>query len=542
MKIIGLTLIKNEEQKFLKNWLKNNEEVIDFHIFLDNGSSDNTINIIKQLYKTKFIIISDSKEFVTNEQYLRNKLWEECRKYATIDDWIFAIDADEFLDKKHMILLKKDLPIFNKNIESVNFNLLDMWNSEEYRCDGQWSPSKYTLLYRYKNVQYQNVRKLSNKLHAGRNPNYINHKKSIHSHINILHMPYTSDKLRREKYDFYTKNAPNQKLNNHALSILDIEPNLKKIYSGNFDEKIMICSLIHNRQWFLKYFLSTLSNIDYNKKNIVYYFVVNNSDDDVLKMIDEFKASISTSASGRSVIIDVYNFDLIDKKDREWSNSLLHHMGIMRSMCLDKGKELNCDFIFTVDSDIVVPRYLLKQLIGRQLPIVSPVFFSKWSNTKSINTFPQLTGLKKYKGNENYMCRDSTKFFEVGILGAITLINIKYINSRINYLDWENNQLWGEDAIFCTKLSIEGVKLYGDYSFDITHLDNEKDFKENLKYLINDNFTLTTLDWDFKRRMQFGTNKKYLIILKIIKHKLKMILTLIKNGIGSIFSIRSILT
>lgn len=542
MKIIGLTLIKNEEKKFLKEWIDNNEEIMDFHIFLDNGSNDNTIDIIKNTYKTKHVIISDQKEFASNEQYLRNKLWEECRKYATDKDWICVIDADELLDKKQMILLKKDLPTFNQKIEGIKFNLLDMWNDKEFRYDGMWSPSKYPLMFRYKNEKYSSESKFSNKLHAGRNPEYVDDKKFIHSHINILHMPYTSDKLRKEKYNFYTKNAPNNILKNHALSILDTKPELKKIYNGNFNEKIMICSLINNRQWFLKYFLNTILSIDYDKNNIVYYFVVNNSHDDVFKLIEEFKKTIELKWNiNIEVIIDVYNFDITKKHEREWSTSLLHHMGIMRNMCLNKSKELKCDFLFTIDSDIVVPKYLLKQLIARELPVVSPVFFAKWSINNCVKNKPQLKGLNWEKEDEHKMYCYGSKFYEVGLLGAITLINMKYIGNKIDYSFWRNNQFWGEDANFCTKLSIEGIKLYGDSSFDITHLDNEDDFKNNLKYLINDNFNLISLDWDFKRRTLFGSNNLFLILLKVIKYKLFIIMNAIKCGFKIVFSIRSIL-
>lgn len=542
MKIIGITLIKNEEKKYLRDWLKNNEGIIDFHIFLDNGSNDNTNNIIKNEYKVKNVIISDSKDFTTNEQYLRNKLWEECRKYANTTDWVLSVDADEFFDKKEIILLKNDLPSFDKEIEGVKFNLLDMWNDDEYRYDGMWSPSKYPLFYRYKNEEYRNSNKYSNKLHAGRNPDYVNDNKFIHSHINVLHMPYKSEKLRKDKYDFYSKNAPNKVLKNHALSILDVEPQLKKVYKGNFNEKVMICSLIHNRQWFLKYFLNTILNIDYNKKNIVYYFVVNNSTDDVFHIIEDFKKSINANTSENTeVIIDVYNFDLIEKHDRDWNNSKLHHMGVMRNMCIEKSAELKCDFVFTIDSDIVVPRYLLKQLISRELPVVSPVFFAKWSIKNCIKNQPQLRGLNWESKDEYGLYCDGTKFYEVGLLGAITLINMKYITDRINYSSWRNNQLWGEDAAFCTRLSIEGVKLYGDSSFDITHLDNENDLQTNLKYLINNNLTLCTLDWDFKRRQLYGTSKKSLIILKIIKLKAKTSFISIKNGIKNLFLIRDLL-
>lgn len=508
-KIYALTLIKNEEKRYLNDWLKNCKLLFDDHIFLDNGSTDNTLKIISKYSKK---IIYDASDFAINEQHLRTKLWNEVRKYADEDDWICILDADEFIDNKQFISLREELLNMDKTICGIFCNLLDMWNTNQYRIDGCWSPSKFPLLFRYKDNELYN--KITKKLHKSRTPEYVDTTKFISSHINIYHNSLISDDEKLYKYNFYKKNVDINDTNyNHALSILNSETKLANVYENNFSETVLVCSLIHNREWMLENFLEKLINIDYPSKNIYFYFIVNNSTKETIEIITKIRKKMEL----KNILfeIDFYDFENTDL-ERKWSNNLIYHMAEMRTMCLKKSKQLGIDYIFSVDSDILVPKYLLKQLIYRQLPVISPIFFATWNVSKYFN-FPQVWQNNILDISKNSFFRSASKYYEVGFLGAITLIDIRKIG-EIDYHSWPNNQLFGEDRAFCTKLSLNNIKMYADCSFDIMHMDSIKDFKKYKKrgYIYETKNELILYDYDFKRRNRFGTSNKFFIIIIFI--------------------------
>ncbi len=92
MRILGLTPIKNGEF-FLENVFKNNLELVDNFIILDDNSTDNTVNILSNYDKILKIIPSKSPDIYFNDAYNRNKLLMEAEKYNP--DYIFWIDVDE---------------------------------------------------------------------------------------------------------------------------------------------------------------------------------------------------------------------------------------------------------------------------------------------------------------------------------------------------------------------------------------------------------------------------------------------------------------
>ncbi|ERK47997.1 glycosyltransferase [Leptotrichia wadei] len=90
-------IVKNEE-KILEDCLKSVLPVADEIIVVDNGSSDNSLSILKN-YGCKII---DGSQFYVDEA--RNLYLN-----AAKSEWILIIDADERLDENSYGLLEKTL-------------------------------------------------------------------------------------------------------------------------------------------------------------------------------------------------------------------------------------------------------------------------------------------------------------------------------------------------------------------------------------------------------------------------------------------------
>jgi hypothetical protein len=90
IKVAALTLMKNEAD-ILPFKLKYMEDQVDYYLFLDNDSADNSIEIVSAHPKTVFYDII--KE--TYRTTLRDILIEKAQDFLGNDDWMVYIDPDE---------------------------------------------------------------------------------------------------------------------------------------------------------------------------------------------------------------------------------------------------------------------------------------------------------------------------------------------------------------------------------------------------------------------------------------------------------------
>ncbi len=234
-RLIAMTIIKNEENNFLRPWLKNISSIVDYHVFVDDASTDNTPQIVRehlqnypgQLHCRKTSI------FRENEPALRAELWEHVRHIARPGDWILIVDADEFYDE-HILTAKKKL-LANKypNGDVLAVACMDMWTAQSYRCDGYWSPTNKDIrLIRYYDTDFGAS---STELHQPPYPISTNTKKRIKLYVPKIHFAYLRKSDRVRRYNFYRENVSpdtNSISYNHALSILDKKAKTKKYFTS----------------------------------------------------------------------------------------------------------------------------------------------------------------------------------------------------------------------------------------------------------------------------------------------------------------------
>lgn len=237
-RLIATTIIRNEENNYLKPWLENMANFVDYHIFLDDASDDKTPEIIQKYLDSGYqgeLHRRQTSIFRENEPKLRSELWNYTKKVAKDGDWILIVDADEFYDER---LLKLKNKLFKKSFRKyghINVSVLDMWDEYNYRCDGFWSPWHASLrIFRFIDCEFICE---SKSLHQKLYPEQIENTNSYHIYLPIMHhMAYLRIKDRIRRYNFYTENVDKNSISyGHALSILDKIPKLKP-YRNFFDK------------------------------------------------------------------------------------------------------------------------------------------------------------------------------------------------------------------------------------------------------------------------------------------------------------------
>ena len=226
-KITLSMVVKNEANRYLKECLEHAKKYVDEFVIIDDCSTDNTVEICKDILKDKkHVIIQNEKSMFSNEVKLRKKQWNETIK--TNPDWILFLDADEVFEDKIITDIK--YLIKNNSVDAYCFRLYDMWDKNHYRSDQYWSAHKY---YRPFLIRYQPKFKykfINKKQHCGRMPKNVLILKYVNSNIRLKHYGWMKEEDRRNKYDRYKKLDQDGTYGNSKQyeSILDENPNLER--------------------------------------------------------------------------------------------------------------------------------------------------------------------------------------------------------------------------------------------------------------------------------------------------------------------------
>jgi len=225
MKIIGLMLVRNEEERWLKDVLIRMKLLCDKVIILDDDSTDNTAQICRNFNCE--VYTSEKSLWGVNELIQRQKLFQLGISYANNNDWLICLDADEVLVIQHISYLKHVMKSVSNGINGLAFRLYDMWNEKQYRADNLWTAHNryWTMAIRYReNFNYEWIQR---PLHCGRFP-MNSSPQTMPTFIPIKHMGWSREEDRIKKYNRYIEVDPQGKhgLISQYLSILDENPNL----------------------------------------------------------------------------------------------------------------------------------------------------------------------------------------------------------------------------------------------------------------------------------------------------------------------------
>lgn len=166
-------------------------------------------------------------------------------------------------------------------------------------------------------------------------------------------------------------------------------------------------------------------------------------------------------------------------------------MAAFKNRFLEIAREGNYDYLFLVDSDLVLHPKTLVHLVSLNKDIVAEVFWTSWE--PSSQPLPQVWLGDQYRLfplqrgeaiDEKEAARRQQEFLEmlrrpgtykVGGLGACTLISRRAICRGVSFAEIYNLSLVGEDRHFCVRAAALGLELYADTCYPPYHIYREAD-------------------------------------------------------------------
>lgn len=243
------------------------------------------------------------------------------------------------------------------------------------------------------------------------------------------------------------------------------------------DKKILIsCPVGGTRSWILPYYLRNLYNLDYNKKLIDIYWILNNSYDDSLSLLQEYKQKFENEYN--SITIEIYK-DKKKFKDERKTNIRQQHtyplLALLRNKILDKTVELDCSYLWSSDSDILFKPDTLNRLLSHNKNIVSCLLYNSYLFTpespwKYTNILKDI-GNRTYQHISNFKTKNHDKnpigtLVSCDFTGASILIS-KEVCKVTRYAD---NKIYGEDEPWSFSARQAGYSLWCDISLYVQHV------------------------------------------------------------------------
>ncbi|WP_152394423.1 glycosyltransferase family 2 protein [Paenibacillus guangzhouensis] len=255
-------------------------------------------------------------------------------------------------------------------------------------------------------------------------------------------------------------------------------------------ERILIGCPVHQSPQILACFLDTLQHLHHHTPHpIDYLFIDDNLDPWSSELLLRFAYTEKSLSPNRQITVLSSGESLQYEKDEvthQWNNLLIWKVARFKDRILSHAREARYDYLFLIDSDVLIQPSTLDQLIEAKKPIISEIFWTEW--TPGSHQLPQVWLTDHYKmyradyGEElseeeiqtltlEFLARLQVPgVYEVGGLGACTLIHRDALYDRISFGPISNLSFWGEDRHFCVRAKALGIPLFVDTHQPALHL------------------------------------------------------------------------
>lgn len=252
---------------------------------------------------------------------------------------------------------------------------------------------------------------------------------------------------------------------------------------------VLIASPIRQKPAILEAFLKSLRSLNTESLRVSYLFYDDNEEALSKKLLSSFQAE-REHVEIRSFPESKLQYEC-NEVTHYWKEELVWRVAAMKNECLKHGSQLGADAVFLVDSDLLVHPDTLHNLLASGKSIIANIFWTTWEPGSM--ELPQVWIQDTYslipqKRNEP-LTEDEAKrrlfqvvaqlrqpgIYEVGGLGACTLIRKEAILAGVSFSEIPNLSFWGEDRHFCIRAAALGFSLYVDTRHPAYHIYRESD-------------------------------------------------------------------
>lgn len=255
--------------------------------------------------------------------------------------------------------------------------------------------------------------------------------------------------------------------------------------------RVLVGSPIRQKPNILKQFLNGLDCVEKKNLEISYCFVDDNTESESSTLLKRFARDHKVVLfNGNEIINNSIDNNYVCDNDHHWRTENIQRITEFKDRIIQYCLEKQFDYLFLVDSDIVLDKRTMTHLISKKKEIVSNVFWTQWQVNRSLS--PQCFWIPDlYQQNiafnvkmppeeankiRNEMVNRLHKpgVYPVDGLGACTMIARSALEKGVRFKEIPNLSVPGEDRHFCIRAGVLGIDLYMDTTYPVYHIYREE--------------------------------------------------------------------
>jgi len=262
--------------------------------------------------------------------------------------------------------------------------------------------------------------------------------------------------------------------------------------------RVLLGSPIRQKANILHEFLLSIRGLNGGLLEVDYFFVDDNVEVESRRLLNDFAGQNPNTTLLPAKDDRPY---ICNENTHIWEETLIWKVAGYKNIIINAAQEGNYDYLFLVDSDIVLHPQTLVHLLGLKIEIVSEIFWTRWE--PDFPELPQVWVYDQYNLYESATAENLTQneilqrvqlflnklkipgVYRVGGLGACTLISRKALQSGVNFNQIYNISFIGEDRYFCIRAAALGFELFVDTHYPAFHIYRPADLNQLKEYKAN---------------------------------------------------------
>ncbi|QRG65713.1 glycosyltransferase family 2 protein [Brevibacillus choshinensis] len=260
--------------------------------------------------------------------------------------------------------------------------------------------------------------------------------------------------------------------------------------------RILIGSPVHQEPEILRLFLESLLALNKESVELHFLFIDDNEKSNSSEMLRSFREN-----NLHVEIIEANSGDLYirDEATHYWSESLIWKVAEFKNEIIRRALNGSYDYLFLIDSDVLVHPQTIEHLVKKQKDIVAEIFWTRWQPEATPQ--PQVwlkdvyTQYEQERGENVTEAEKEARYtaflsqlkkpgiYEVGGLGACTLISRKVLLAGVHFSQIKNLSFWGEDRHFCIRAAAFGFSLFVDTEYPAFHIYRKSDLAKAEQFM-----------------------------------------------------------
>ncbi|WP_020616852.1 glycosyltransferase family 2 protein [Paenibacillus daejeonensis] len=260
--------------------------------------------------------------------------------------------------------------------------------------------------------------------------------------------------------------------------------------------RVLIASPIRQTPDILERFLQSLKGLRTGNLELSYLFIDDNDDSKSQQILQQFIHYSQQTMVQYAASAGEYKRD---ENTHYWNEELVWKVATFKDSILNYARDMGFDYVFLIDSDLLLHPDTLLQLVSAEQPIVAEIFWTRWQPDAMPQ--PQVWMWDEYKQWEQMRGETLTDeqknirflqfiaklrepgLYEVGGLGACTLIRKDALHRGVSFRPLPNLLFWGEDRHFCIRAAALDLPLFVDTRHPAFHIYRETDLADADRFL-----------------------------------------------------------